>query len=171
MLDGTGVPVIVMTANVDDSAQIVDSTIGQTEIREYVTVHDSEIGDGCQIYERASIKKSSIAGPADINAGAYVENAEIGANVQLGPNCSVVGVSHELNKQGMTFRNDVFNRIILHEGVFVGANAVVSPGVEIGENSVVGAGTVVTEDIGRNKIVLGTPPSQRVVDSHEWTIQ
>jgi len=157
-----------MVKDVDDSARIVDSSIGQSEIREYVTIHDSEIGDDCRIYERASIKKSSIVGSVDINAGAYVENAELGAHVQLGPNCSVIGVSHELTEQGMTFRNDVFDRIILHDGVFVGANASVSPGVEIGAGSVIGAGAVVSEDIESGKIVLGTPRAQRVNDLTKW---
>jgi len=157
-----------MTSGTDDSARIVDSTIGQAEIREYVTVHDSEIGDGCKIYECSSIKKSRIEKAVDINAGTYIENAEIGTNVQIGPNCSVVGVTHELTQQGMVFRNDIFERIILHEGVFIGANAVIAPGVEIGERSVVSAGATVSHDIGSEKIVLGTPPAQQITDLHEW---
>lgn len=157
-----------MTTDVADSARVLDSTIGEAEIREYVTIHDSVIGDGCRIYERASVKKSNIAQAVDINAGAYVENAEIGTHVQLGPNCSVVGVSHELTKQGMSFRDDVFERILLQNGVFVGANAIISPGIEIGEGSVIAAGAVVTRDIASKKIILGTPPSQQIVDLDDW---
>ncbi|APW97106.1 hypothetical protein CHINAEXTREME_04680 [Halobiforma lacisalsi AJ5] len=157
-----------MPSDVDDSARIVDSTVGRSEVREHVTVHDSEIGDGCRIYERSSIKKSHVSDSADINAGTYVENAEIGPNVQIGPNCSVVGVTHELSEEGMTFREDVFDRIVLHEGVFLGANAVVSPGVEIGEGSVVSAGATVSRDVGPEKIVLGSPPRQRIADLDEW---
>ena len=157
-----------MTDSIDETARIVDSTIGRTEIREHVTVHDSEIGADCKIYERTSLKKSRVDDAVDINAGTYVENADVGPNVQIGPNCSVVGVTHELTEDGMEFREDIFERIILHERVFLGANAVVAPGVEIGAGTVVAAGSTVSHDVGPRKIVLGSPPAQRVVDLREW---
>jgi acetyltransferase-like isoleucine patch superfamily enzyme len=156
-------------STIDESARIVDSTVGQAEIREYVTVHDSEIRDGCRLYERSSVKKSTVGEAVDINAGAYVENAALDTGVQCGPNCSVVGVTHELTGDGMTFRDDVFERVILHEGVFVGANAVVSPGVEVGRDTVVAPGATVTGDVGEGKVVLGTPPAQRIADLADWT--
>lgn len=155
-------------SSIDESARIVDSTVGQAEIREYVTVHDSDIGDGSRLYERSSVKKSTIGEGVDVNAGAYVENADLATGVQCGPNCSVVGVTHELTEDGMTFRNDVFERVILHEGAFVGANAVVSPGVEVGRDTVVAPGATVTGDVEASKVVLGTPPAQRVVDLADW---
>lgn len=157
-----------MSSDIEETARIVESTVGESEIREYVTVHDSEIGDGCALYERSSVKKSHLTENVGVNAGSYVENAEIGPAVQIGPNCSVVGVTHELTPAGMSYRDDVFQRTILHEGVFLGANAVVGPGVEVGAGSVIGAGATVTADVGPKKIVLGTPPAQRVFELHEW---
>jgi acetyltransferase-like isoleucine patch superfamily enzyme len=157
-----------VTAQIDESARTVDSTIGEAELREYVTVHDSEIGDDCRLYERCSVKKSHVGEAVDINAGSYVENAAIDTTVQIGPNCSIVGVTHELGEDGMGFRADVFERVVLHEGVFVGANAVVGPGVELGAGTVVSAGATVTADIGPEQVVLGTPPAQRVIDLQEW---
>lgn len=158
-----------VTHEIDDSARVVESDVGRAEIREYATVHDSEIGDGCRVYERCSLKKSRLDDDVDVNAGAYVENADVGTNVQIGPNCSVVGVTHELDEEGATFRDDVFERIVLHERVFVGANAVVAPGVEIGAGTVVAAGATVTRDVGPGKIALGVPPAQRIADLDEWT--
>lgn len=157
-----------MTRTIDDTARLVDSTVGESAVREFVTIHDSEIGDGCGIFERTSIKKSRVGNQVDINAGTFVENAEIGPTVQIGPNCCVVGVTHELDEDGMTLRNDVLERVILHEGAFVGAGAVVGPGVEIGADTVVAAGAVVTRDVDAGKIVLGTPPEQRIVDLDAW---
>jgi len=138
---------------VDETARVEDSTLGDVEIREYVTIHDSEIDDGCRIYERTSIKKSDIDGPSDINANAYVENAEIGSEVQVGPSAAVVGVTHDLDSEGMTFREDTFETVVLEDGAFVGAGAVVLPGVTVGENAVVGAGVTVTEDIAAGAVV------------------
>jgi acetyltransferase-like isoleucine patch superfamily enzyme len=157
-----------MTRNIDDTARLVDSTVGASEVREFVTIHDTAIGDGCGIFERTSIKKSTVGDQVDINAGTFVENADIGPTVQVGPNCCVVGVTHELDEDGMTLRNDVFERVILHDGAFVGAGAVVGPGVEIGADTVVAAGAVVTRDVGPGKVVLGSPPEQRIVDLDRW---
>jgi len=157
-----------MQRSIDGSARVVDSTVGASELREYVTIHDSEIGDGCRIYERTSIKKSTIHDDVDVNAGTYVENARLGSNVQIGPNSSVVGVSHDLTAAGMTFRNDRFDRIRLHEGVFVGAGSVISPGVEVGAGTVVSAGATVVADVAAGQIVLGSPPDQRIVAIEEW---
>lgn len=157
-----------MAGNIDESARIIDSDIGRAEIREYVTIHDSELGDGCRVYERCSLKKCHIDEGVDINAGTYVENAEVGTNVQIGPNSSVVGVTHDLGERGMEFRNDVFERIVLHERVFVGAGAVLAPGIEIGEETVISAGATVSHDIGPQKIVLGSPPTQQVTDLCDW---
>jgi len=157
-----------MSGDIDDSARLVDSTVGDAEIREFVTVHDSTVGDDCRLHERTSLKKSRLAGDVDVNAGSYVENAEVGRRVQIGPNCSVVGVTHDLTGDGMTFRNDVFERVVLHEGVFVGAGAVVGPGVEVGDRAVISAGATVTSDVDPATVVLGSPPDQRVVDLGEW---
>ncbi|MFC7059304.1 acyltransferase [Halovenus salina] len=153
---------------IDDTARLVDSTVGDAEIREHVTVHDSDIGDDCRLYERVSVKKSTIGDSVDINAGSYVENATIESCVQIGPNSTVAGVTHDLDEDGMTFRNDIFEPIHLRDGVFVGAGAVVGPGVELGENVVVAAGATVTDDIAPEMVVLGSPPDQRTVPLAAW---
>ncbi|MEF8913422.1 acyltransferase [Natronomonas sp.] len=137
----------------DETARIENSTIEDAEIREYVTIHDSEIAAGVRVYERTSIKKSTIDGLTDINANSYVENAEIGERVQIGPNCSVVGVTHDLDDDGMTFREDTFEQVVLEDGAFLGAGATVLPGVTVGENAVVGAGVTVTEDVHSGDVV------------------
>lgn len=141
---------------VHDTAHIVDSTLHDPEIREYVTVHDSEIGADSRLYERVSVKKSTVGESADINAGAYVENARIEDEVQIGPNAVVAGVTHDLDAEGMTHREDVFEEVVLEAGAFVGAGAVVLPGVRIGAGAVVAANTTVAEDVPARTLVRGT---------------
>jgi UDP-2-acetamido-3-amino-2,3-dideoxy-glucuronate N-acetyltransferase len=140
---------------IDETARIENSTVAEADgqIREYVTIHDSEIAAGVRIYERTSVKKSTITGPTDINANCYVENADIGERVQVGPNSSVVGVTHDLDDEGMTFREDTFEEVVLEDGVFLGAGVTVLPGVTVGENAVVGAGLTVTEDVAPGDVV------------------
>jgi tetrahydrodipicolinate N-succinyltransferase len=132
---------------IDETARIVNSTVEGAEIREYVTVHDSTIAPGSRVYERSSVKKSEIAGPTDVNANVYVENARLGSAVQVGPNAAVVGVTHDRDDAGMEFRNDRFDEVVIDDGAFVGAGAVVLPGVTVGEDAVVGAGVTVTDDV------------------------
>ena len=141
---------------IDETASIENSTLGEVEIREYVTVHDSEIGSGTQVYDRTSVKKSVVEGPADVNANCYVENARLGARVQVGPNASIVGVTHDLTDAGMEFRNDAFEEVVVEDGAFVGSGAVVLPGVTVGENAVVGAGTTVATDVPSGCVVRST---------------
>lgn len=146
---------------VHDTAMVENSTVGDAEIREYATVHDSTIGDDCRIYERVSIKKSELAGPVDVNASAYVENAAVGERVQIGPNATVAGVTHDLSANGMEFRNDTFEEVVIEDGAFVGAGAVVLPGVRIGENAVVGANATVPEDVSGGTVLQDTEQSRR----------
>jgi acetyltransferase-like isoleucine patch superfamily enzyme len=153
---------------IDESARVVDSTIGDADVREFVTIHDSTVGDDCRLYERVSLKKSTVADSVDVNAGSYVENATIGSEVQIGPNCTVAGVTHALDETGMTFREDEFEAVHLNEGVFVGAGAVVNPGVEIGADAVVAAGGTVTRDVGPRQVVVGSPPEQEIIALAEW---
>jgi acetyltransferase-like isoleucine patch superfamily enzyme len=157
-----------MVSDIDDTVRLVETTVGGSELREHVTIHDSEVGDDCRIYERVSIKKSTVHDGVDINTGSYVENATVESGVQIGPNSTVAGVTHELTEDGMTFGNDVFEPIVLREGVFLGAGAVVGPGIELGENTVVAAGATVTEDVDAGMMVLGSPPDQRVIPLAEW---
>ncbi len=60
---------------------------------------------------------------------------------------------------------DVFGRISVQDGAFVGARAVLLPGVTIGRRSVVGAGAVVTRSVPDGVVVAGSPA--RVVSSLE----
>jgi len=47
--------------------------------------------------------------------------------------------------------------IVLKNGCWIGANAVILPGVTIGQNSVVGAGSIVTKSIPPFSVAVGNP--------------
>ena len=56
----------------------------------------------------------------------------------------------------------VGSRILLEKNVFIGMGAVVMSGVKVvGENTVVGAGSLVIRDVGRNKVVYGSPAKEK----------
>ena len=47
--------------------------------------------------------------------------------------------------------------ILIKEGVFIGAHAIILKGVTIGRHSVIGAGAVVTKDVPDNEVWAGNP--------------
>ena len=138
---------------IHDTAMLENAEVGAADIREYVTIHDTTLGDEVTVYERTSIKKSDVDGPTDVNANCYVENAVVGSRVQIAPNAAVVGVTHDLGEEGMTFREDRFDSVTIEDGAFVGAGATVLPGVTVGENAVVGAGKTVAQDVAPGTLV------------------
>jgi maltose O-acetyltransferase len=47
--------------------------------------------------------------------------------------------------------------VVIEDGVWLGAGALVCPGVSIGENTIVGAGSVVTRDLPAGVVAYGNP--------------
>ena len=125
-------------------------------IREFCTIRNSTLLSDCKVYERVSIKKSKIGEGSDINAGTYIENADIGKNVQVAPNCTIVGVTHDFSSKGIS-HEDVFKRITIGDGAWIGAGSVIMPGVNIGKGAIVGAGAVVNNDVSENYVYMGNP--------------
>ena len=153
---------------IDSDSKIENSDLEEVEVREYATIHDSSISKGSRVYERATIKKCKIGKKVDINSGTYLENVEVGDRVQFGPNSNIVGVTHDLTKEGMEHRNDVFEEIRIGENSFVGAGATILPGIRIGENAVVSANSTVTEDIPDYHVWAGSPPNHKIEPLEQW---
>lgn len=81
----------------------------------------------------------------------------IGNNVMIGPNCSLITITHALDAAQ---RNDGVMKakpITIGNNVWIASNVAILPGVTIGDNSVIGAGSVVTKDIPANVLAVGTP--------------
>lgn len=81
----------------------------------------------------------------------------IGNNVMIGPNCSLITITHALDAQQ---RNDgimTARPIRIGNNVWIAANVVILPGVEIGDGAVIGAGSVVTRSIPANMLAVGNP--------------
>ena len=79
---------------------------------------------------------------------------EIGDNVTIGPNVSVVTADHDVQSENFTGRS---LKIVVGDFAFIGINATILPGVRIGRGAVVSAGAVVTRDVEEYTIVGGVP--------------
>ena len=81
----------------------------------------------------------------------------IGADVLIGPNCSLYTAIHPTEPGPRRAKWESSAPITLEGNVWLGGSVVVCPGVTIGENSIIGAGAVVTRDIPANSIAVGNP--------------
>ena len=82
---------------------------------------------------------------------------DIGDNVMIGPNCSLITITHAL-LPGQ--RNDGVMRakpIRIENNAWLASNVIVLPGVTIGEGAVIGAGSVVTKSIPPHTLAAGNP--------------
>ena len=154
--------------NIHPTAQLRGSTIANSaEVREYCTLHEAELAEGVVLLERVSMRRSSLGKNVFINAGSVIENADIGEDVQIAPNCSIMGVWHDFDEHNVS-REDVFTRITLEKKCLLGAGVIVTPGVTIGEGAVIGAGTVVIKDVPAHHICYGVPPQQTCILISEY---
>lgn len=89
----------------------------------------------------------------------------IGEAVLIGPRAQILAINHNYGDpatpildQGITCKG-----IVIEDGAWIGAGALILDGVRVGRNAVVGAGAVVTKDIPANSVAVGVPA--RVVES------
>ena len=107
----------------------------------------------CNI-EKNSIIRSS-GGNIIIGKNCYIishETIKIGNRVTIGPNVCIYDHDHNY-KSKETNGEYVTKSINIEDGVWIGANCIITKGVTIGANSVIAAGTIVTKNINPNTFV------------------
>ena len=87
---------------------------------------------------------------------------EIGNRCMIGPRVSFETSTHDLIVDGFHDRATATRRtfhkdIVVHDGAWIGAGAIILCGVTIGEQSIVAAGAVVTKDVEAGILVGGVP--------------
>jgi maltose O-acetyltransferase len=83
---------------------------------------------------------------------------DIGDNVVLSVRVMLIDAGLELeNFANVNFPAHTDGYIVIEDGVWIGAGAIILPNVTIGRKSVVGAGSVVTKDVPAGSIVAGSP--------------
>ncbi|PWM68007.1 MAG: 2,3,4,5-tetrahydropyridine-2,6-dicarboxylate N-acetyltransferase [Eubacteriales Family XIII. Incertae Sedis bacterium] len=122
---------------------------------------DARVEPGAIIRENVSIgKQAVIMMGAIINIGAEIGartmidmgavlggRAVVGCDCHIGAGAVLAGVIEPASAKP----------VVIEDGVFIGANAVVIEGCRIGRKSVIGAGAVVTDDIPPHSLVVGAP--------------
>lgn len=90
---------------------------------------------------------------------AILDEAEvrIGRNVQIGPNCSLITITHAFDAGQRNAGVMRARPVTIGDNVWLASNVTVLPGVEIGSGSIIGAGSVVTRPIPSNVLAVGAP--------------
>lgn len=80
----------------------------------------------------------------------------IGSRCMIGSHVAISSLTHDHGQEDMS-QTMVTKPVIIKDGVWVGAHAVILPGVTLGQGAVIGAGSVVTRDVEAYAIVSGVP--------------
>ncbi len=93
------------------------------------------------------IKKSTMGENSKANHLAYIGDAEIGKNVNIGAGtitCNYDGVKK--------------HKTIIEDGVFIGSDTQLVAPVKVGEGALVGAGSTITKDVPPNSLAITRAP-------------
>lgn len=97
-----------------------------------------------------------------VNSGCILtamDSIEIGSDVMLAPRVYVLDVDHNFSDRTKPISQQGYAiaPVIIDDGVWIGANAVITKGVKIGEGAIIAANAVVTRDVEPYSIVGGVP--------------
>lgn len=137
--------VVVESSYIEDSVVAQDCHIGP-----YAHLRpNSHIGKECKIGNFCEIKNSKIGDGTKISHLAYVGDAVVGRNCNIG--CGVIFVNYNGREK---------NKITIGDNVFVGSNCNLIAPLNIASNSYICAGTTVTQDVQQDDFVIGRASQQ-----------
>lgn len=128
--------------------------------RSYFRMFGIRIGSGSCIHRYCKffhVGKLSIGKTSVVNFGCYLDNRRgitIGDNVGLAHNVKVYTLGHNIDSPDFETKGAP---VVIEDGVFVFANAMIMPGVTLHKNCIVLPGSVVTKDVAENVVVGGNP--------------
>lgn len=97
-----------------------------------------------------------------INVGGYLSGEgglEIGEDVLIGPHAKLLSAGHAIDEGDLIISRNRITRgkIVVEDGAWIGAGAMVLEGVKIGRGAVVAAGALVRQDVPEGMVAAGMP--------------
>lgn len=91
-------------------------------------------------------------------------DVRIGSHVDIAPRVYIGTGTHELDPEGPhTAGKGISRPVMIGDGVWIGACAVILPGARVGEKAMIAAGAVVVDDVP-GKTVMGGVPARKIRD-------
>ena len=142
---------VVKDSIIQSGVEVTQSYIEQSVIGENSKIGpfarirpNSEIGKNCKIGNFVEIKNSKIGDGTKISHLAYVGDAVVGKNCNIG--CGVIFANYNGKEK---------NKIEIGDNVFIGSNCNLIAPLKIESNVYICAGTTVTEDLKTDDFVIG----------------
>jgi bifunctional UDP-N-acetylglucosamine pyrophosphorylase / glucosamine-1-phosphate N-acetyltransferase len=145
-------------------ARLVDTIVGDDVTITYSVTREAEVGDGVTVGPYAHLRPGTrLARGAKIGNFVETKNAEIGegakanhlayvGDAEVGPNANIGAGTITANYDG---RNK--HRTKIGADVKIGSNTVLVAPVEVGDGATTGAGAVVNRDVPPNALAKGVP--------------
>ena len=164
-----GHSVISTGCQIGPGSLIEDSTIGENTTVIHSVVTDSkikpggrigpfahlrgqaQIGENCRIGNFVEVKKSSVGANSNAAHLAYIGDAELGRQVNVGAGTITVNYDGK-NK----------HKTVLGDRTKTGANSCLVAPITIGEDVTIGAGSVLTKDVGPDCLVFTRTPQKSI---------
>jgi len=128
---------------------------------------------GEQTLERIRRAGVNAPGPVFIGARVYIDDTFAWA-ITIKPNTRIAHdvriIAHDAAVKHLTGYTEVLP-VVIGEGCYIGAGAIVLPGTTMGDGSVIGAGSIVRGEIPAGVIAVGSParvigPASELRDRH-----
>ncbi|WP_425447816.1 bifunctional UDP-N-acetylglucosamine diphosphorylase/glucosamine-1-phosphate N-acetyltransferase GlmU [Dethiothermospora halolimnae] len=138
------------------SSTIIDSKVDDnTKIGPYAYIRpNSEIGKNVKIGDFVEVKKSKIGDNSKASHLAYIGDAIVGKNVNIG--CGVVFVNYDGENKHKT---------IVEDDSFIGSNSNLVAPVKVNKNGFVAAGSTITDEVPKNSLSIARA---RQVNKEGW---
>lgn len=127
--------------------------------RKLKELFDDRIGEGSYVgpgLHGAALDQITIGKGARINNNALFMargGVTIEDHVLIAADASIITNNHDFyDREILTCKP-----VLIQEGAWIGARAIILPGVSIGKHAVVGAGSVVTKDVPDYAVAVGNP--------------
>ena len=95
----------------------------------------------------------------------------IGNNVTLSRDVKILteglDTYHYIENARRIYRSHIKKNVVIGEGVWIAAGAIVCPGVEVARNSIVAAGAVVSKSLLEEGVLYGGVPAKKIKDLDE----
>lgn len=98
-----------------------------------------------------------------VNYNAWFNTAggiDIGTNCNIAYGVTFVTSTHVIGNRERRSGTPISDGIVIGNGTWIGANAIILPGVRIGNGVIIGAGSVVTKNCEANCIYAGNPAKE-----------